>query len=920
MRLLAVAALGVSAIAMLNAQASAPRLTEMQRAVEEFKTQTRNLGLRTDSPAAARAKAKAAAKWHGRIFENFRNDFLDAVPHEIRQRGSSKSLLRRNQFGFNLAGPVVIPRMFDGSRTTFFSVSYEGVRERISRAFLRTVPIVAERTGDFSQTVDLSGQPLIIYDPATTAPNPEYDASQPVSTANLQYLRNPFPANRIPANRLDPVSAPALVNYPQPNISVGPFFQNNYFSVSPETNRANGMIIKLDHNLNPQNHLESRLSFSNGLAGSARLFPTIADPNAPDRKFSSRRGSIQHSYNASPRTVFTAELEASSDASQNEGDVFPAYRFGGVYAPMGRVNPNVRNVRNNYSFGGGASTRRSKHSLRSGLTLTHQQLNAFAAQFPAGSFRFAPGLTSLPGINNTGHAFASYLLGLVDFAETSVVSSPSYFSRNQATVYLRDSYEITRHLTISSGLNMGLTTPRVEKYDRQSTIDLAAINPANGRPGALVSAGRNGYGRGFQPVRIRLQPNAGVAWDPAGNSKTLLRTSYARGYQDIGLGVGQFGTQGFNGYPAFLSENVQLYPAVILRNGLPNLGQNMPDLRPDAVNGMIADVVDMSQRQPRIQSFVFAIERDVAGAVVVTTGYQHSDGTNMFVGTASADLNAIPLDALRYRDLLNDDSFRRNLRPYPQYRGFDLNQQYPLGEYQRDAGYLRVEKRTSNGLGLSAYYEFSKQMDDYSGPYGTQDFFNRDNEWSLTAGNNPHRVSLSYVYELPIGPSKGLLGFTDWRRYLTEGWSISGMTSINSGDPLALQPQFNNTGGVVNALNVNVVPGVDPAATDPGPQQWFNPAAFAQPPDFTIGNASRTHPSLLGPGSQNHDLSITKRFSLDAERAVEFSAVGFNFINHANWNDPDTLIGSDDAPNANAGRIVGSRGGRVVQLGLRYSF
>ncbi|HYP05243.1 MAG TPA: hypothetical protein VER03_03330, partial [Bryobacteraceae bacterium] len=121
-------------------------------------------------------------------------------------------------------------------------------------------------------------------------------------------------------------------------------------------------------------------------------------------------------------------------------------------------------------------------------------------------------------------------------------------------------------------------------------------------------------------------------------------------------------------------------------------------------------------------------------------------------------------------------------------------------------------------------------------------------------------------------------------------------------------------------LNVDVGPGVDPKVPNPGPDMWFNPAAFAQPDDFTPGAASRTHPTLRGPISQNHDLSLNKRIALDADRTVELSAVGFNFINHANWNDPDTVIGPVTAPNVNAGKIIGSRGGRVLQLGLRYSF
>jgi hypothetical protein len=133
-------------------------------------------------------------------------------------------------------------------------------------------------------------------------------------------------------------------------------------------------------------------------------------------------------------------------------------------------------------------------------------------------------------------------------------------------------------------------------------------------------------------------------------------------------------------------------------------------------------------------------------------------------------------------------------------------------------------------------------------------------------------------------------------------------------------PQFNNTGAVISALRVNVVPGVDPAVPDRGPESWFNPAAFDQPPDFTPGNASRTHPSLLTPSNQNHDLSVTKRVAIAADRTLEITAVGFNFLNHANWNDPDTVIGPASAPNVNAGKIIGSRGGRVVQLGMRLSF
>ena len=193
--------------------------------------------------------APARAPWHGRVFENFRNDFLDAVPHQITQRGGTKSLLRRNQFGFNVAGPLVIPRLYHGSRRTYFSFSYEGVRERMARSYLQTLPTVPERTGDFSEVVDQAGELLPIYDPASTRPNPGFNPAQPVTKDNLEYLRTPFPGNKIDPIRLEPVALRALDYYPSPNASAGPFARNNYFLATPETNNADGVIVKVDHNL-----------------------------------------------------------------------------------------------------------------------------------------------------------------------------------------------------------------------------------------------------------------------------------------------------------------------------------------------------------------------------------------------------------------------------------------------------------------------------------------------------------------------------------------------------------------------------------------------------------------------------------------------------------------------------------------------
>lgn len=899
--------------------------SEIGKAIEEFRIQTRNLGLRADSPHRARRNGTRGAAWHGRLFWNIRNDIFDAVPHEVTQTAGNKGILRRNQYGFNISGPVVIPKLYRGGSKTFFSLSYEGVRETVGRSYLRTIPTAPERAGEFSQVVDKAGEPLPIYDPASTRLNPDFNPDLPVSVENLQYLRDPFPGNRISADRLDSAALESVGYYPEPNVSIGPFFQNNYSIYAPEVNTADGMRGKLDHALRDQHRLSFGFAFSNGFDGPAKFFPTIANPGRPDRKFRSRSGSAEHTFTLSPTSLNTLRFSASTSTSENEaeageaGKPFPVFNFR-PYLSMGRPYPVSKTARTQYEISDGFSWRYGQHSLRLSGEWRRDIVNSFWPQYPFGRFEFSDGLTSLPGIVNTGHAFGSFMLGLSRFAEGSLVDNPSYFRRSQGEIGFRDEWELKQGLTLYLGLSLDASTPRVEKYDRQSTVDVETPNPANGRPGALVFADRGGQGRAFQPIRFRAEPWMSLAWSPFGGTRTVVRMSLRRRYEAIPLYSGQWGTQGFIGTPTYITQNAQLEPAVILQEGLPSPPHPPPDLRPEAANDTIADLIDRSSDQPVYNYARLSVERQLPYAIVLTAGANYTRGRNLLAGNEGANPNAISLDDLIFRDLLNDETFNRSRRPFPQYQRFNVYSSYPAGHYQRSEGYLRLEKRTSQGLSLSAIYEFSRQMDDYSAPEGLQDYYDRRKEWALTYWNDPNSVSLTYMYELPFGPNKALLTATDWKRHLVSGWAISGVTTYSSGDPINLTAQFNNTGGVLSTLYVNEVPGVDPHVPDPGPELWFNPAAFVNPPDFSIGSVSRSHPALSNPIRQNHDLSVTKRFTLASDRAVEFMGTALNFLNHANWNRPDAEIGTLDSPNINAGKIIGSRGGRVIQLGLRFSF
>jgi hypothetical protein len=901
---------------------SAKQPSPLSQAADEFKILTRDLGMRPESPPSTQQHHGAKMLWHGRIYENFRNNILDAIPHEVTQNGEHTSPLRRNQFGFNISGPVLFPHLITNPNNTFVMLSYEGVRDRVYRATLLTVPTMPQRLGDYSQVVDPAGNVLPIYDPAETTPNPAYDPTQPVSTSNLQYRREQFPSNIIPRSRLSPVALQALALYPAPNTDIGPFFQNNYFTNSPQIDDADGFIAKVDHPFHERHRLTLNISHSSGFLSPARYFPNGASPTSPEQHFSPLHSELDYVFTANANTVNSASLAVNSDvvrSGSGGAPPFPSYSLAN-YVSMGKAYPVSRNARTTFDFTDTWSTRKGKHSIRLTGVATFNQVNSFTPTYPSGYFLFSADITSLPGITDTGDPFAGFLLGLPASAEGTLTTSPSYFRNSYQGFTARDRYAVRKNLTFNAAVTLSRRTPRTEKYNRQSTVDPNLIDPSNGFPGGLAFAGLDGLSSGMRPVNYDCEPSFSITWNPRGSSKTVVSASYSRAHGQIPIYNGQWATQGFNATQTFTSPNTQLSPAIDLNAGIPPLGTPLPDLSPSAADNTTADFMNLSKAEPLYQSAAFSIEREAPFSMTVSVGANHSVGRDLLVGDGTVNPNAISPTDMIYGDDLYDYSFRSTLQPYPQYTGFELYGLYPAGRYQRDAGYVRIEKRASLGLTFTLYYEFSKQMDDYSGPYGNQDLFNLRNDWSATAYNTPQYATISYVYEFPFGPNQPLLNFSGIRGALVRGWLLSGNAYWNHGTPLAPHPEFNNTGDVLPTLNVNLVPGVSPHVARPVPSEWFNPAAFAQPADFTAGNASRTVADLLGPSYTNMDVSLGKRLPIGGDRAIEINALALDVLNHANWNYPDTMIGSASAPNTDAAKIIGSHGGRVIQLGLKISF
>jgi len=932
-------------------QAETPQ-SELEQALEEYKIQIARITMASSGVVDTSGPRHLTKDYHGNFFEYLRNDALDALPHQVRQANGTESILRRNQFGFNLTGPFKIPRLLKGDGKTFFSVTYEGTREKIARSRLFDIPTVQERDGDFSDLVDNAGEPITIYDPATTRPNPNFDPSQPVSLSNLQYLRDPFPGNVIPSNRIDPVTRRALSYYPAPNTNVGPFLRNNFFVNSAETNTPNGTVWKLDHNFGSRHKLSWNGRFSSGLDGAAPIFDNAANPGAPRRQVRSRSSGLSWTYNLSPTIVnqFNASAaysalaeELSDDGSVDyAGDlgltgvlpgVFPRFDLSPYVSIGAQPGSSVKYEIANYTFSDGLSIRYKKHNLKFDFYTYWGQVNSFLPRNPSGNFSFDGMLTSLPGINNTGNPFAQFLLGGADRAEQSIVLNPSYLRNEQHQLTVTDEYQVTPNFTLNFSLGLQVDTPRREKFDRQSSLNLEKINPANGKPGALVFAGLNGQSQSFFPTQVNWEPAVSWALNPWGSRKTVVRGSYALYFGYFPLYPTQFGTLGFNSAPLIVSPNRQLEPAVTLASGFPSDFIRPPNLQPTAANDLKAEYFDPKGNLPEYQSWRLEMERDLPADFVVRVAYAADRATHQYIG-GGVELNALDPGVLSFRDQLNDLDFNLSLRPYPQFRGISPGYAYPIGSGSVHRGNLRVEKRFSRGFSFTASYTVSKAISDVlsvvsfqNGLNGVflsgaspQNSLNLKAEKSIDPTDMTHQFSINYLCELPFGEGRPFLNQGGLLNGLVAGWSVSGVTVFRSGTPVALVPLFNNTGSVAESLRVDVVPGIDPHVSSPSAFQWFNPAAFDQPPDFTLGDAPRTEPNLRNPGSQNFDMSLTKRIAITSDWTLELIMEAFNTFNHANLNNPDYLIGSKENPNLNAGKIIGSTGGRVIQLGLRFSF
>ncbi len=917
-------------------------------------------------------------QYHGSLYEYFRNDALDANSWTNNRVSRAKPPLRYNQYGGAIGGPIRLPGLkvlpgYDGRDRSFFFYNYEGYQFITNSSGFLTMPTQAFRNGDFSQLKNAAGTVIKVYDPATTRANPSGNG----------FLRDQFPGNIIPANRIDAVSKNILAFYPLPNRTPDNLInlQNNYFGAVSNKRNLNNHTMRFDHQVTTTNNFSARYVYYKQFTdqGTANLYP---DPLIRTRNDPYRGHNIVLTdlHNFSPnvlhefrigvaRQIFDfAVASAFQDWPQKlglpaivPGDSFPTInnglpgfnvgtigRRGGV---VGQIFDSVTWVHGN-------------HSTKIGTELRLTQANNLQRSAPSGSYNFPTTLTdnAAPVAGNridTGNGFATFLLGAVGSA--SVVRTLGESQTNKTFGgYINDDWRIRRRLSLSLGLRYDYQLYPYERNCGTSNFNPTAINPLNNLPGRTEFACKD-YGRAFTENNKKdFAPRLGFSWDVRGNQKTVVRGGFGIFYASL---VGQ-SAEAFESTNGFASTNTPYNPAggnalltaFQFNTGLPSASLFAAGSAFGPSLFAISNSAILKEKNsPTMQSqqWNLSIQQQLPGGILVEASYSANHGVHLLSG--SYDLNTADPAKIRQFGLAGtltnnvpnpfagkvpgqfggtNITQAQALRPFPYVGGITVRTPHQ-GNSNYHALLLSAEKRFSQGFSFLASYTWAKLIADsmynpinfvgteQGNVNGFQNVYNRTNERGEEASNVPHRFVLSGLWELPIGKGRKLNVDNKFADAVLGGWQLNTITTIVAGTPLVIRGASNGLADRpdwVGSLNL------PSGFTDASPQLgilWFNPGAFLNPALYTFGNTPNTISQFRNPGAMIFDASVFKNFRITEKLKLQFRGEAFNAPNHVNYGFPGTGFTPDTVGvnrNTALGRITSARDPRQFQLGLKLIF
>jgi hypothetical protein len=894
--------------------------------------------------------------FHGSFYEYLRNNKLDANTW-ARNRNAATNFApvsKFNQFGWNLSGPVMIPKVFNQSREKlFFLFAQEYVTRRQEDTTFQRVPTAAMRTGNFGELLGANifyGAPRVINDPVTG---------------------QPFPGNVIPQNRQSPNGMAFLRTYPAPN---GAFQGNtNFFQVRPGWQDQRKDTVSIDYNPSANHFIKFRHNNYNWTA--LDTFRGGFDYAITDWSRPNKTASLGHTWTVSPTAINEFLVSASVDRvfigidrtgerylRSRSGINYP-YLFrerkeiddkiptivipnlgtidGGPYpasssGPIYQISNNFTKILGNHTFKVGALFERSGQN-------DFDQINVSGV--PGGTNnqngRFEFNDVRPGGVAGTGTGMANAAMGLFSaYAEIGPRAYTPYRS-HMFEFFAQDSWRVNSKLK----LEIGFRGTWMNGYQRSLWGNMAVFRPSEYDPARAAvldrATGNVLSGDRFNGVIIPGSsfPEAGKGRVPAidsGNFNRLLKgdSPYAApnqfdvmprfgfAYSTTSKDVVRGGFGGFISRPGvydsvFLGGNPPFQPMASVTNGVAdNPGSGAAVAFPQFFM-----TIDPVYRIPRGYNWNLSYQRQVTDNTTVEVSYIGTVGNFL---SRERDLNQLPTGTTFRPE--NAGANVNFLRPF---KGFA---NIPMLEHSGRSTYhgLQVElnRRFAKGLSYGMAYTYSKAMDNNSGPRdGFIDAYNQRLNWGKSGNDTRHVAISNVIWDMPFFTNsgnklaKGFLG----------GWQMSGVVQFQTGAPIAIGNGDDYLGiGSTNGKtwNLNGTPDkpkefahVNAAGNYTGITNfWFSPTKGGQPlatrpANGTLPNQNRNSIEFNNLGFQNWNASLFKSFRIAERHIIQLRGEAFNLPNHPNWGGVDT-----NPTSATFGMVTSKGSERNIQLSLRYSF
>jgi hypothetical protein len=868
-------------------QTSIDALGEFQIQQSEYSAEFRNAG------GVLNGTTKSGTnEFHGVLFEFLRNDKLDSRNFFALQR----DVLKRNQFGGGIGGPLSIPKLYNGRDRTFFFVNYEGMRQRAGQVFNSLVPSVAQKAGDFS-AAGLN----TIYDQTTGLP---------------------FPGNKIPTSRISPQAQFFAKYIPDPNSA------NRAIFAPSQSLDQDQFTVRVDQTITSKHKAFVRWSFINYQESDPNAFPGLGyaslntrGQNVVGALISNLTPSVVHearfSYlpNAVDLQAFLqgtdfyakAGVPGFEDTGHRPGVAgsFPDFAWSGYASLSGSTfdqRPKTQDLKVT-EFNDSLTWVKGRHILKFGLQYRHWVPLFTDSGVYEGQWTFNGSMTQNPAKpTGTGDGFADFILGIPYSVGRNFAADTFGGSTNYWHFYAHDDFKVNSRLTLNIGLRyeyspwldgykgqVGTFLPNSAKPIAVQSIDLSAqfaAPTADKLFGSLIqTCSQAGIAANCTATdHTQFAPRLGFAWRPFGE-KTVVRGGYGIFYEVESSG----NRVNHNMVPYQLNETVF------------NDGQRtMANYFTGRPIGGATTAPSLAGGYPNMpmgydQHWSFGIQRELPFNSVLEVDYVANRGVNLYEGNPINDPAAGP-GAIQAR------------RPYPLFGGITYNGQDNSTIY--NSLQAKLQKRTTAGLWYLISYTWSKSIGVANTPAVGGDYAY---ERALTSFDIPQNLTVSAGYELPFGKGKPFLSNANPIVHgLLGGWQMQGILVLRSGRPFTptISRDVANTG--IGSQRPNRTG--SGKLSNPTIANWFDKTAFAVPANYTYGNSGAD--ILREDRFKSLDLSLFKQFQIRERMRIQFRAEAFNLTNTPSFGTPGTNIDT-----ASGGLVTSTVSApRNIQFGLKLNF